>query len=263
MSRAKILVFVLIVIIVGAFLLFRRSTPVQESHLTAEGVVLSGHRDDGSPAWSVRAETGSLKEDDGVLETVELTFFEGSDTDIIVRGDRLSRDSSGSTLSGSIHIEQGSVMRLETETIFWDERNDVLESGPVTIEMEWASIQAGAFHHDLSADLTTLTRGVEAQLTRDDKEYIVRSDLAEATSNQLSLLGNVSIQGEDDDEFRCQQLESDDSGSTIRLIGEVSGTWHSSAFSADVAQLDSTGIRLRNNVTIDLELLMMDEPNDA
>ena len=263
MSRTSILVLVLILIIGGAVLLFRRLEPVQESITWAKQISLAGYRDDGSLTWSIQARTGSLNEDDGMLETVELAFFDGSDADIIVRGDRLSRDSGGSTLSGSVVVEQTDALSLETGTIFWDERNDVLESGPVTIEMASALIEAGAFHHDLGAGLTTLTRGVEAQLTQDDKEYIVHSDSAEATSDQLSLLGGVSIQTDAGDNFHCQRLESDIPQTSIRLIGDVSGLWQTSAFSADVAQLDSAGIRLRGDVTIDLELLMMDEPYDA
>jgi hypothetical protein len=224
---------------------------------------LTGHRDDGNPAWSIQAQSGSLNEDHGLLEIVELTFFEGQDADIVVRGDRLSRDSGGSTLSGSIHVERPDALSMETETIFWDERNDVLESGPVSIEMSSASIDAGAFHHDLGSGLTTLTRGVEAQLVQDEKKYIVRSDSAQATSDQLTLLGGVSIQADGGDSYQCQQLESDTSGSTIRLTGEVTGIWQMSTFSAGAAQLDSAGIRLRGDVTIDLELFMMDEPHDT
>lgn len=263
MSRTTLLVLILILIIGGAILLFRRPASVRENNLTAEQIVLTGHRDDGSSAWSIRAQTGSLDEDDGIMKSVEITFFESANAHIVVRGDQLSRDSGGSTLSGSIRVEQVDTLSLETETIFWDERNDILESGPVTIEMELASIEAGAFHYDLGEGLTTLTRGVDAQLTQDDKAYIVHSDTAEATSGQLTLLGNVLIQSEDGDAYRCRRLESDTSGSTIRLTGEVSGLWQESVFSAVAVQLDTTGIRLHGDVTIDLDLLMMDEPHDT
>ena len=265
MSRATSLVIVLILIIGGAILLFRRPSPVEDNTLSAEQIVLTGHRDDGSLAWFIQAQTGSLDESDGMLESVELTFFRSGDANIIVRGDQLSRDSNsgGSTLSGSIHIEQADFLSLETETIFWDERNDVLESGSVIIERELASIEAGAFQHDLGEGLTTLTRGVEAQLIQEDTEYVVRSDSAEATSDQLALLGNVSIQSEAGDTYRCQRLESESAGSSIRLVGEVSGWWKQSAFSAGEVQLDAAGIRLRGDVIIDIELLMMDEPHDA
>lgn len=262
MSRAVVCVLVLI-IIGGAVLLFRRPASVQDNDLSAEQIVLTGYHEDGRPAWSIQAQTGSLNEDDGLLEVIELSFFEGSDADIVVRGDRLSRDSGGSTLSGSIRVEQSDTLLLETETIFWDEQNDVLESGPVSIEMELASIEAGAFHHDLAANLTTLTRDVEARLSQSDKQYVVHSDSAEAGSDQLTLLGNVSIQAENGDSYRCQRLESAASGSSIRLLGEVAGSWQKSAFSAGRAQLDAAGIQLTDNVTIDLELLMMDEPDDT
>ena len=263
MSRTTILVLVLILIIAGAVLLFRRPVSVRENNLSAKQIVLTGHRDDGSLAWSIRAQTGSLDERDGIMESVEITFFESASAHIVVRGDQLSRDSGGSILSGSIRVEQVDTLSLETETMFWDERNDILESGPVAIEMEHASIEAGAFHHNLGESFTTLTRGIEAQLTQDDKVYVVRSDSAEATSGQLALLGNVLIQSEDGDTYRCQRLESDTSGSLIGLIGEVSGLWQESIFSAAAVQLDATGIRLHGDVTIDLDLFMIDEPHDT
>lgn len=263
MSRTTILVLVLVLLIGGAVVLFRRPAPVQKNITWAEQIALTGHREDGSSAWSIRAQSGSLDEDTGMLETVELTFFKESDAPIVVRGDRLARDSGGSTLSGSIIVEQADILSLQTETILWDEQNDVLESGPVTVKMESALIEAGAFRHDLGAGLTTLTQGVEAQLTQDDDAYVTRSDSAEATSDQLALMGNVSIQSEDGDTYRCQRLESTTSGSSIRLIGDVSGIWQESTFLAGTVQLDADGIRLHGDVTIDLDLLMMDGPHDA
>jgi len=263
MSRTTILVLVLVFLLGGAVLLFRDSEPVQEIITWAEQIALTGHRDDGSPAWFIQAESGSLDEDNGMLETVELTFFRESAAPIVVHGDRLARDSGGSTLSGSIVVKQAETLSLETETIYWDERNDVLESGLVTVEMESASIEAGAFHHDLGSGLTTLTQGIEAQLIQNDDEYVVRSDSAEATSDQLALIGNVSIQSATGNTYSCQRLESEPSGSSIRLIEEVSGMWQESAFSAGIVQLDADGIRLLGDVIIDLDLLMMDEPHDA
>ena len=263
MSRTTILVLILVLLIGGTVLLFRRSALVKENITSAEQIALTGHRDDGSPAWSIQAQSGSLNKDTGLLKTVELAFFKESNAPIVVHGDRLYRDTGGSTLSGSIVVEQSDTLSMVTETIFWDERNDVLESGPVVVEMESALIEAGAFHHNLGSGLTTLTQGIEAQLIQDDAEYTVRSEAAEATSDQLALIGNVSIQSEDGDSYNCKRLESDPSGSSIQLIDEVSGMWQESAFSASNVQLDISGIRLSGDVTIDLELLMMDEPHDS
>ena len=243
-------------------MLFRDSEPVQESVTRADHIALTGHRDDGSPAWSIQAQSGSLDGDAASLETVELTFFRGSDAPIVVHANRLARDSGGSTMSGSIVVNQAETLSLETETVYWDERNDVLESGSVIVKMESVSIEAGAFHHDLGSGLTTLTQGIEAQLIQDDSEYAVRSDSAEATSDQLALIGNVLIQSAAGDTYSCQRLESESSGSSIRLIEEVSGTWQERAFSARIVQLDADGIRLRGDVTIDLDLLMMDGSHD-
>jgi len=263
MSKTAIVVLVLILVIGGAILLFKHQPPISENRVLAGRIVLTGHRNDGSPAWSIEAQSGSLDGDVGTLEVVELTLFTDLDTPIAVSGDRLTRDPGGSTLSGSVRVEQADTLSLVTETVFWDERNDILESGPVTVEMAAAMIEAGAFHHDLDAGVTALTHGITTRLTQDGEEYTVRSEMAEATSDQLALIGGVSIQTEEGDDYRCHRLESDVSGTLIHLLGDVSGRWQGSAFSADTVQLDDTGIRLQGNVTMDLELLMMSGRHDT
>jgi hypothetical protein len=264
MSRAVAFTIIVILIVGGAMLLFRRSDLEENIPLTAENIALTGHHADGSPAWSLQAQTGALNEDSGELESVELTFFRDSNPHIIVAGDLLSRGSSGSSMTGDIHIEQAGNLSMETDAIFWDERNKILESGPVTIEMGTASIAAGGFHHNLDTDVTTLTQGIEARLAQGTKDYSVSSDTAEATADHLLLVGDVSIQESGSgDHYSCQQLESDSSGTSIRLTGDVSGTWSNSGFSAGMVQLNDAGVRMKGNVTIDLELKLPDEPNDA
>jgi len=180
-----------------------------------------------------------------------------------VSGDRLARDSSGSTLTGSVQVDQTDGMSLRTDTLFWDEHNDILESGPVTIEMPEASITAGGFHHNLDTGLTALTRGIEAQITHDDAMYDAQADSAEASTDLLALIGNVTIQSEIGDTFACQRLESESSTSSIRMIGNVVGVWQENEFSAGTVLLGEDGIRLHDNVTADLNMLMMDESHDT
>jgi Lipopolysaccharide-assembly, LptC-related len=263
MSRTAIVIVILVCIVGGAVLLFRRPPSFQEALTRAEQVSVTGYREDGSLAWSIQAQTGSLDSSSSALETVELTLCRESNDSIVVYGDRLTRNSNGSTLKGSIRVIQTDTLSLETETLFWDEHNDVLESGPVVIRMESASIEAGTFHHNLKTGLTTLSRGIEALLFRDDVEYVVRSDSAEASSDQLSLIDNVSIQADNGDQYTCQRLESEPSTSSIRLIGDVVGQWQESEFEAGIVLLDDDGIRLQEDVTIDLDLRMMDTSHDS
>ena len=263
MSRTAIVIVILVLVIGGVTLLLRRSAPLQMALTRAEQISVTGYREDGSPAWSIQAQTGSLDANNSSLETVELTLLREPDAPIVVRGDRLSRDSGGSTLTGSIRVEQANTLSLKTETLFWDEHNDVLESGPVDIEMESASIEAGAFHHNLNTGLTTLSQGIKAQIDHEDIGYTARSDSAEAASDQLAMIGNVSIQTETGDRYTCQRLESETSASSIRLIGDVVGLWQENEFTAGTVLLDDDGIRLHEDVTIDLDLLMMDESHDS
>lgn len=232
--------------------------------MTATDIALMGHHPDGTPAWSVHAQAASLDEDSGELDSVQITFFRDSSPHMVVAGDHLSRGSSGSSLTGNILVEQADDVSIETDMIFWDERNKVLESGRVTIEMGTALIEAGGFHHDLEADVTMLTQGIDAHLTQANRELSVSSDTAEATTDRFLLTGNVTIEEMNSgNHYSCQQLESDPSGDSIRLSGDVSGSWNSSRFQASMVQLDHAGVRMKGDVIIDLELELLDGPDDA
>jgi len=263
MSRTAIVIVILVLIIGGVTLLLRRSAPIQEALTRAEQISVTGYREDGSPSWFIQAQAGSLDTNNSALEDVELTLLRDPDAPIVVHGDRLSRDSGGSTLTGSIRVKQADTLSLETETLFWDEHNDVLESGPVGIEMESAVIEAGTFHHNLNTGLTTLSQGIKAQIAHADIRYTARSDSAEASSDLLAMIGNVSIQAETGDSYTCQRLESEPSTSSVHLIGDVVGRWQENEFAAGTVLLNDDGIRLHDNVTIDLDLLMMDESHDS
>ena len=77
------------------------------------------------------------------------------------------------------------------------------------------------------------------------------------------MIGNVSIQAETGDTYTCQRLESEPSTSSVHLIGDVVGLWQENEFAAGTVLLNDDGIRLHGNVTIDLNLLMMDESHDS
>lgn len=264
MSRSVVVLIIVVLIAGGVTLLFRQPAPVEESALSASKITLTGHHADGTSAWSIRAQGGSLIDDGGELEIVELAFFENSTPRFIVRGDRLVRTSTGSTLAGAVQIEQATTMNLSTESIFWDERNSTLESGPAKIVMDRIDLEAGAFHHNLNTDITTLTRGIAARLTQDGVPYTVTSDSADATSQRLALYGDVIIESDEgSDHYDCQRLESDASGTSVRLTGDVTGVWNQSAFSASDVELDATGIRFRGDVVIDLQAHQVDDSHDA
>jgi hypothetical protein len=263
MSRTAIVVIALLLIAGAVALVLRGPAPVQDDSLHANGIAFTGYSGDGAESWTVQAGSGSLDGDVGHLEDVDLTFYQDGESEIAVHGDQLQRDSSGSTLSGSVRVEQGNDLSLHADTIFWDERNEILKSGPVTLDTPQASVSAGAFHHDLATGLTTLTRDIDATVSRDDDVYDVTATSAEATSGRIVLLGDVSIDGDSGDQYRCQRLESDASQSSLTLSGDVSGTWNGNDFSSGSVQLDDEGIRMQGDVIIDLELLMMGEPHDT
>ncbi len=261
MSKTAIILLVLIVCVAGALVLFNRAPDLEESRTQAQRISVSGYDQTGVLAWSVQAERGSLDANDGVLEDVTLSLVGDPNAPVILDADRLSRNATGSQLTGSIHVQQGDVLTLDTDLLFWDERNHVLEASLVDIEMESTTIRAGAFHHNLETGQTTLSQGIRAQILHNQTMYEAQSDDAEADSRQIALIGNVVIVAENGDRFACERAES--AQSTIRLMGHVVGEWQGNEFSAATVLMDEEGIRLHENVTIDLDLLMMEPTHDS
>jgi hypothetical protein len=263
MSRTAIVVLVILLVGGVTWLLLRPKPSAVEQPIHGENLVLTGHRSDGSRAWVIEAQAGEITGDEGQLEEVQFTYFQSAGHSIQLQAEQLLRTSAGSTLSGSVTVKQEEDVTLHTESMFWDERNGVLEAGPVTLDASQVSLSGGSFRHELEEGRTVLSRGVEAELVKDGVTYTGTARSAEATSNQITLLDEVAIQSSEGDTYQCGRLSAMLSGETLELAQAVSGTWQSSAFSAEAVSVDATGIRLRGNVVIELELLTKESAHDS
>lgn len=263
MSRTAVVLLVLVLIGGGMALLLRRASPPDDAGIEAQGIGLQGYHADGSPAWGLQAGSGVLQGDRGTLESVRLTLFEEGELPLVIFADRLSRETSGSVLSGAVRVERQEALVLHTEAMTWDERNGVLESGAVSVSVQAASIEAGSFHHDLRAGVTTLTRGVDAQVSQDGVRYVAHSPSAESTVDRLVLLEGVTVQADSGDHYESLRLELSGNPVTIHLIGGVSGTWQGTVFSAREASLETSGLRLSGGAVVDLDWETLEAPRDT
>ncbi len=257
MSRTTRLVLILVLVAIGAWVLLRRPPPSEDSILSADGLELLGHHANGTPAWRISATSGTLDAPNGILEEVELTFYDAGDEAMRVYGDRLSRNSSGSTLSGDVIIEQPGRSTLRTEQAFWDEGHDILEAGAIELEFEDGTLEAGSFHHDLSSDRSVLSQGIDVQLIRAQETVRATAQSAEFEDQQFRLLGDVEAVSGSATELRARQLTYRPSDRSLQFTHDVEGRWENMAFSSTEAHVTDEGFQLRGNVIVDLDLTRM------
>jgi len=260
MSRRVVVLVLVLVLLAAVAWLLRSPTPTSDRSLATAGLVLTGHRPNGSGAWTLEASSAEMLADRQELQAVQVTFFQTEGASIIALANQLVRTSAGSTLSGDVTVE-GDDVQLSTEEMFWDERNDVLEAGAVHLTLADASLSGNAFHHDLDAGLTTLSGGVTAQLTQEGVSYVAYAASAEAVSDRLDLLDAVTVEADNGDAYACERLTILPDEDVIELSESVSGRWRSSTFLADSVRLEDAGVGLRGHVTIDLELRGVEPPS--
>lgn len=253
MSGKVILILVLIGLVVGgtAWILLRPpvSTP---SRLQGRDLTISGYRSSGALEWLIHAQTVTLENGTESLSGVTVSHYPEHTEPVVVSADHLVRGSGGSTLLGSIRLRQGEHLVMMSDSLYWDERNGVLETSSVSLELGEISVQAGGLHHDLRRGLAVLTRGVSAETVRDDITYYATASAAEAAFDRIAMHGDVVIETDRGDLFRSQRLETSPSSSQIALYGEVSGVWQSNEFRADSVSISSSGLEMRGRVTIDI-----------
>jgi len=260
MSRRLLVVIFVLVLLAAAVWLLRAPNPTSDRSLITADLVLTGHRPDGSGAWTLEASSAEMLADHQELQEVRVTFFQSEGASIIALANQLVRTSAGSTLSGDVTVE-GDDVQLSTEEMFWDERNDVLEAGAVHLALADASLSGNAFRHDLDAGLTMLSGGVTAELMQVGVSYVAQAASAEATSDRLDLLGDVTVEADNGDVYACERLTVLPDEDVIELSETVSGSWQSSTFLANRVRLDAAGVGLRGHVTIDLELRGVEPPS--
>jgi lipopolysaccharide assembly outer membrane protein LptD (OstA) len=243
--------------------LMRRPLPADPRSLQATDMRLSGYRSDGSLEWAIQAETASMRDNTESLQGVTVTHHPEQLEPLTIVAASLARASGGSTLSGGVRIVQGDQLAVESETLYWDDRNHILEAGAVVLRRENLSIQAGAFHHDLRQGVTLLSRGILAETEYDTVVHRAHADAAEADPDRFILRGNVSVENDEGDIYQADRLELSGDMTEIALFGDVTGHWQSVAFTAETLRMGSSGLTLQGRVTLEIELPSQEAPHDT
>lgn len=230
----------------------RGRNPVDDTTI-AELITLYGYADDGTPLWEVRAQDGRIDGSAQTLSGVAIDFHGEDLSTLSIHGDRLERTEGVSRLSGNVRIERTDDLLLETEALTWNEADERLESGPIDLSTADLHVSAAGFGYDLETETASFTGGVEAFASL-EAEWTIRADRAEERDGVVVFREGVTAESEDDESFRCEQLEVDSETETVHLSGEVIGDWSSGHLSAESVWLDGNGMRAAGRVTARLDL---------
>jgi hypothetical protein len=232
MSRAGILLLVLVVAGFAALVLAPRSGRAPDVPFTASRVNLYTYTDAGDLAWEVRAREGESTGEEGTLLDVEVRFVSSDETSLTATAERLVRGDVESVLAGSVRVERGDGLRLETEELTWNEPAERLSAGPVTISLRNATLAGGTFEYDLRNDRTTVRDGVLVTLEE----------------------GEVSVRAEE-----AQELD----GETFRLGGGIEAAFPEGTLLADRAEVSEETFTAVDSVSLRFDLASREAPNGS
>jgi len=265
MSRTTIVGIVALAVLgILIALLLRNPAPAPPAiPAAAEGIELVGYDTLGQISWIVRASSASYDDPNSALEVPEVVFYRNDAPHITLRGERLTRNPSHSSILGETTIERADGLRLSTRDVRWDERNEVLEAPEIDVEMADGQLSAAGFHYDVSTARSTFSSGVTLQLLQAGDEIQASANAAEEADGWLSLIGDVVIETSSDATYQCDRLDSTLDGETIRLSGAVEGTLQGGSFSAVLLELRPEGTRAQGDVRLKLDLQTLGADHDA
>jgi lipopolysaccharide assembly outer membrane protein LptD (OstA) len=259
MPRARSILVVLLLVGIAVILFLPRRLGDTDVPFAAAGVTLRTYTESGEPAWEVHARDGEVIDESGTLLDVEVRFLSSDETPLTAIADRLSQAERTSTLAGSVVIERGDGLRLETEEITWNEEEEKLRAGSIRLAIRDLYVEGESFAYDLRAERATITGGVVATIDR-DAPLSVLGERAEEADDVLAVEGNVRVEAPDAT-YRCHRIEAD--GETVRLLGEVEARFKEGELRADSAEIDPDGrVTATGGVSLRLDLVS-EEASDA
>jgi len=250
MPRARVLLLCLVVAGFAALVFVPRRPPGVDVSFTAVGVVLHTYTEAGDLSWEIYAREGRVVDEEGTLSDVEIHFISSDATSLTASADHFSRGENASVLSGGVKIEREDGLRLETEEMTWDEREEQLRAGAIAVLLRDARVEGDRFEYDLRNERATITGGVRATIDR-ETELSVRGDRAVEENDVLSIEGSVRIESEDGT-YRCDRIEADTE--TVRLIGGVEGLFKDGELRAERASIGEGGLTATGNVSLSLDM---------
>jgi len=251
MSRARTILLVLLIVGIAAVLFLPRRLDTRDVPFTAAGVTLHTYTDSGELSWEVRAGGGEVVGDMGTLSDVKIRFVSSDETSLTAAAGHLSRTERESTLTEEVRIERDDGLRLETEEMIWNEGEERLRSGPITLSLRDLTVEGEQFDYDIREKRASITGGVLATIDRDPPVTIF-GERAEEANDILAVEGDVRVET-DDGVYRCDRIEAEDE--VVRLVGNVVAGFDEGELRADHAEIDPDGrLTATGRVSLHLDL---------
>ncbi len=250
MSKAKgfVLVFLILGLAAGGYLLFRPRPAPPPAEDTMTGVALFGYDADGNRSWRVEAKEGRMERDKGELRDVTLTLYESGEARLTASAPVLSFDGDRARLTGGVTTLLNGEDRLITDEIAWTRDTGALFGGRVEIVSSAGRIEAEGFSYDPGSGGLSLEGGVRAELT-DPERISAVGDAAEYNSGRITLSGDVRITSSGET-YRCRTAEYD--SGTVLLSGGVEGEIGNGTLTADEVRVSDDGVTASGGVHLSL-----------
>ena len=262
MSRRKI-VLILAILVAGCagvttlLLITDPASTETAPPVTATGISMFGYSDAGTLAWETSAASGTLAPSEGALQDVDVRFFSGDETLLTASGAHLDQNETESRLHGDVVVKRSDGLRLQTDALLWLTRSDKLEAEEVHVYWEEISLIAGGLSYDLGTETALLRKGVDMTIDR-DTAWSIRAETAEISQTEASLIGGVEIDSEGE-AYRCDRVETDASGETVRLLGAVEATLAEGTLTAESVTIGPEGLFAKDRVAVRLSLASLEE----
>jgi hypothetical protein len=223
MSRASVLLLVLLVVGFAALVLVPHRATAPDVPFAASGVALQTYTEAGDPSWEISAREGEVDGEEAALRDVEVRFRSSDETSLVATADRLVRGENESVFSGHVRVDRSDELHLETEELVWNESLEFLKTSAIELSVRDVTLTGERFEYDLRLDRATIVGNVVATVSTDELQ--IRAERAE----------------EIDDE-------------TIDLAGGVKATFPDGTLSAERARVTETGVVASGDVSLSLHL---------
>ena len=175
MLKAKVIFGIGFLVIAGGILALlirsapNRSTPVLQV-AQAQEIVLYGYDDGENLTWCVRADKGTLREEEGRLADAEVSFYAEEEEEWNVTAELLRFEPTKMALSGSVTASHRDGYTLQAPTLLWTERANELAGNDIEVLAESVTIAAAEFRYELENRQAWLTGGMQALLLESPSE---------------------------------------------------------------------------------------------
>jgi len=254
MSRAKIIIPILLVVACGIALLLlpRRPAGVERSPALAGGIVLYGYTKDGKLSWEMTAEEGKIDKDTEDLSDVTIRFLQENGTDLVISAASLVQQDGLRRLGGGVRIERGDDLKMMTESLDWNDDAATLSADRVELTYGGIEVNGEGFRYDINEGSSSFSYGVEGTIEREEATS-VRGDRAEESGGRIVIAGDVVVQS-DDKTYRSDRLESDSEGNEVILTGGVTVLMSEGKLIGETLMIDRNGISVSGSVVLDFHL---------